>query len=193
MTNQPVPQCHGNGVVPPKRLRSPTQQTRSALFTQEGASTPAAAIFLLQKCGCIENSNHSTLPLMSINYASPVVTVAKLSFHPTHCIQTAKGAERERENFGDNGAVPTTNPSSHGSTSVAAARNAPAQDNMQVDQPVSVHLFSRLHSSKLKNQIDIKQSLHVPAETWRRIQAREKDSMFVKDLLVAVWDPAQFK
>ncbi|KAH6919561.1 hypothetical protein HPB50_029451 [Hyalomma asiaticum] len=41
--------------------------------------------------------------------------------------------------------------------------------------------------------IDIGQGLHVPSETGRRMQAREKDSMFVKDLLVSLEDPAQLQ
>ncbi|XP_077561639.1 BEN domain-containing protein 5-like [Haemaphysalis longicornis] len=41
--------------------------------------------------------------------------------------------------------------------------------------------------------VDIGQGLFVPRETWRRVQAREKDSMFVKDLLVAIWSPAQLQ
>ncbi|KAH6920687.1 hypothetical protein HPB50_028325 [Hyalomma asiaticum] len=43
------------------------------------------------------------------------------------------------------------------------------------------------------SKIDIGQGLHVPSETWRRMQAREKDSMFVKDLLVSLEDAAQLQ
>lgn len=42
-------------------------------------------------------------------------------------------------------------------------------------------------------QIDIGQGLRVAAEARQRIQARDKDSMFVKDLLITIWDPAQLQ
>lgn len=42
-------------------------------------------------------------------------------------------------------------------------------------------------------QVDIGQGLRIPLETWRRVQARDKDSLFIKDLLVTIWDPAQLQ
>ncbi|KAH9375848.1 hypothetical protein HPB48_023104 [Haemaphysalis longicornis] len=39
-------------------------------------------------------------------------------------------------------------------------------------------------------EVDIGKGLLVPCGAWQRIQTREKDSLFVKDLLVTVWDPA---
>ncbi|XP_070389098.1 BEN domain-containing protein 5-like isoform X2 [Dermacentor albipictus] len=98
---------------------------------------------------------------------------------------------------GDNGTVPKSRPSSHGSISVTAALLAPAEDNMQVDTPdacTPVQSAAQLRAEELgASMIDIGQGLRVPTETWRRIQAREKDSLFVKYLLVAVWDPAQLQ
>ncbi|XP_049272420.1 uncharacterized protein LOC119392135 [Rhipicephalus sanguineus] len=41
------------------------------------------------------------------------------------------------------------------------------------------------------SKVDIGQGLRIPSETWRRVQARDKDSLFVKDLLVTIWDPVQ--
>nr|XP_037276561.1 BEN domain-containing protein 5-like [Rhipicephalus microplus] len=41
--------------------------------------------------------------------------------------------------------------------------------------------------------VDIGQGLRIPLETWRRVQARDKDSLFIKDLLVTIWDPAQLQ
>ncbi|XP_065287083.1 BEN domain-containing protein 5-like isoform X2 [Dermacentor albipictus] len=55
------------------------------------------------------------------------------------------------------------------------------------------HRANERHESSLNRFIDIGQGLRVPTKTWRQIQAREKDSLFVKDLLVAVWDPAQLQ
>ncbi|KAL1447722.1 hypothetical protein MTO96_028395 [Rhipicephalus appendiculatus] len=42
-------------------------------------------------------------------------------------------------------------------------------------------------------QVDIGQGLRIPLETWRRVQAPDKDSLFIKDLLVTIWDPAQLQ
>ncbi|XP_077557525.1 uncharacterized protein LOC144172793 [Haemaphysalis longicornis] len=44
-----------------------------------------------------------------------------------------------------------------------------------------------------ERKVDIGKGLLVPCGAWQRIQTREKDSLFVKDLLVTVWDPAVLK
>lgn len=42
-------------------------------------------------------------------------------------------------------------------------------------------------------QVDIFQGLFVIKETWRKVLARKNDSMFVKDSIVTVWNPAQLQ
>ncbi|KAL1477213.1 hypothetical protein MTO96_035923 [Rhipicephalus appendiculatus] len=48
-------------------------------------------------------------------------------------------------------------------------------------------------SSVPPSKVDISQGLRIPLETWRRVQARDKGSLFIKDLLVMIWDPAQLQ
>ncbi|KAH8020245.1 hypothetical protein HPB51_005043 [Rhipicephalus microplus] len=48
-------------------------------------------------------------------------------------------------------------------------------------------------SNVAPSKVDIGQGLRIPLETWRRVQARDKDSLFIKDLLVTIWDPAQLQ
>lgn len=44
-----------------------------------------------------------------------------------------------------------------------------------------------------ERKVDIGRGLLVPRGAWQWIQSREKDSLFVKDLLVTIWDPAVLK
>ncbi|XP_077545764.1 uncharacterized protein LOC144158622 isoform X2 [Haemaphysalis longicornis] len=43
------------------------------------------------------------------------------------------------------------------------------------------------------DKVDIGRGLCIPTAAWKRIQGRKKDSRFVKDLVGAVWDPADLK
>ncbi|KAL1472261.1 hypothetical protein MTO96_039458 [Rhipicephalus appendiculatus] len=52
---------------------------------------------------------------------------------------------------------------------------------------------TRKDSTPCDALVDIGQGLRIPLETWRRVQARDKDSLFIKDLLVTIWDPAQLQ
>ncbi|KAH7937128.1 hypothetical protein HPB49_007988 [Dermacentor silvarum] len=95
---------------------------------------------------------------------------------------------------GDNGPVPNTCPLSPGlaRVSVAAARQAPPSATPAEAVSVQSPEHHRADGSGA-SMIDIGQGLRVAAEAWRRIQARDKDSMFVKDLLITIWDPAQLQ
>ncbi|KAH7937055.1 hypothetical protein HPB49_007572 [Dermacentor silvarum] len=95
---------------------------------------------------------------------------------------------------GDNGPVPNTCPLSPGlaRVSVAAARQAPPSATPAEAVPVQSPEHHRADGSGA-SMIDIGQGLRVAAEAWRRIQARDKDPMFVKDLLITIWDPAQLQ
>lgn len=44
-----------------------------------------------------------------------------------------------------------------------------------------------------ESKVDIGKGLLIPRGAWQRIESREKDSLFVKDLLVTIWDPAVLK
>ncbi|XP_037579969.1 BEN domain-containing protein 5 [Dermacentor silvarum] len=44
-----------------------------------------------------------------------------------------------------------------------------------------------------EHMVDIGQGLRIPMGAWKRIQLQPKDSLFVKELVVAIWDPADLK
>ncbi|XP_077519831.1 uncharacterized protein LOC144129563 [Amblyomma americanum] len=56
--------------------------------------------------------------------------------------------------------------------------------------PPSTLDHSVAQEDPLSDKIDLGNGLLIKRTTWKTIEGRTKDSLFVKDLLVAVWDPA---
>ncbi|KAH7932919.1 hypothetical protein HPB49_004898 [Dermacentor silvarum] len=48
-------------------------------------------------------------------------------------------------------------------------------------------------ASRTMAQVDIGQGLQIPMGEWKRIQLQPKDSLFVKELVVVIWDTADLK
>ncbi|XP_070390944.1 BEN domain-containing protein 5-like [Dermacentor albipictus] len=49
----------------------------------------------------------------------------------------------------------------------------------------------KAQAPQLPDITDIGSGLEIASSAWRRIQTNTKDSMFIKDLLTAVWSPAE--
>lgn len=61
--------------------------------------------------------------------------------------------------------------------------------NLSSATALSLHSFTLLFLL----QVDIGKGLLVSADTWAYVKEQHKDSIFVKSLLVAVWDPATLR
>ncbi|KAH7984237.1 hypothetical protein HPB52_018350 [Rhipicephalus sanguineus] len=59
--------------------------------------------------------------------------------------------------------------------------------------PAAITQQSTPESRGPDDMVDIGQGLKIPTGAWQRIQLQPKDSLFVKELLVAIWDPADLK
>ncbi|KAH7984429.1 hypothetical protein HPB52_020591 [Rhipicephalus sanguineus] len=59
--------------------------------------------------------------------------------------------------------------------------------------PAAITQQSTPESRDPDDMVDIGQGLKIPTGAWQRIQLQPKDSLFVKELLVAIWDPADLK
>ncbi|KAK8771846.1 hypothetical protein V5799_024912 [Amblyomma americanum] len=79
---------------------------------------------------------------------------------------------------------PQQHSTANNSGAVQACLKSPASP------PPSTLDHSVAQEDPLSDKIDLGNGLLIKRTTWKTIEGRTKDSLFVKDLLVAVWDPA---